>query len=132
MFWTADRAAYFFLDGGDFDSSCQQIERVLLLIRLGSESTEKACDSEEEELVQNGGRTTEDQDFIYVFTPPSQVSELCPFFVSLLPFYSLFLFLFSTFPSPLLPSPLFPSPLLPLLPSSHSLLSFPSLILTIF
>ena len=102
------------------------IERVVLLIRLGSESTEEACEYEEAELVQNDGHTTEDQDFIYVFTPPSQVREVVSvprLFTALL--FSLY---FPLVFSPLLYFPL-SSPLLlyPLLfsspPSSLPLLS---------
>ena len=75
----SDGTTYFILEGGDYDLCYPKIERVLHLIRLGSESTDKSCDLESEfprNYTQD--QTMEDEDFIYIFTPPKamQVSSI--------------------------------------------------------
>ncbi len=69
-------SSYFYVPGGDFDGWSQSIERVLNLVRLGSDSTQRDCDSEEvgRGCGTGGANQTEDQDFIYIFTPPAQAS----------------------------------------------------------
>lgn len=64
----ADESAYFVLEGGDYDLCSPQIERILLLIRLGSDSTDKSCD-----LGSERAPVTEDEDYIYIITPAQQV-----------------------------------------------------------
>ena len=77
VFSTAERTSYFFVPGGNFDGCRVQIEHVLHLIRLGSESTNientaggvtDGCGQ-----VDGGANGTDGQEFVYVFTPP-QVS----------------------------------------------------------
>ena len=70
----AEESAYFVLDRGDYDMCSLQIERILLLIRLGSESTDKSYDLGSV-FAKNHTQSqiTEDEDYIYIFTPPQQV-----------------------------------------------------------
>ena len=52
------------LDGGDYEQSAPQIQHMVQLIRLGSETSEKACDS------------SQDQGFVYVPSPSHEVRAM--------------------------------------------------------
>lgn len=65
----SDECFYLILPRGDFDAEFPHISHIIQLIRLGSESREQPCEGQPEDQP----KTIEDNNFVYIFTPPGEV-----------------------------------------------------------